>query len=292
VAAAVSRLEDRSLMSTFAFKGFDWSTDYRDNLAEPGWYSSGQQWYGGDKSVKVDAEGIHLFLNKQDVGAPNGEQWTSSEVDLVGMGGDSFHPGFGTYLVSVNHQGGFNDLANNKTVVFGAFLYQKDADTNNQNNPHHELDMIEASRFGPYSSGGWQGTETNAQFTLQDFTKPPGHGDEPDNPAPHNNPNVHRFTLNDDPNITLTMVWKGADQAVTFNMYYGKHDLDQVKSLTPNITWTTAPDQNYLIPGDGQQTVHFNLWRQPPNGDNDLAVHDDEVTITNFQYTTATNIIP
>ena len=52
--------------------------------------------------------------------------------------------------------------------------------------------------------------------------------------------NVHRITLENRDNITLTMVWKGPNQPVTFNAYYGIHDLAKVKSMTPAATWTTC----------------------------------------------------
>jgi hypothetical protein len=284
VAAEVSRLEDRCMMSAdFQWKGLTWYKNYNFNLEGTGWFARGQQWYDGEKSIKVEANGIHMFLNRQSIGSPDGSIWTSSEVV------SKKHLGFGTYLVSAHHQGGFNLLGNNPTVTFGAFLYQKDADPNDSYNPHHELDMIEASRFGTYDTGGWQGTETNAQFTLQDFTKPPGHGGLL---APHDNPNVHRFTLNDDPNITLEMKWDAAGAPVTFYVYYGKHTLADLPKKDLAYEWKTGTnlspdgnrDQNLLIPPEGQQQMHFILYRQPPNGVNDPSVHDDEVTVTNFEY--------
>jgi len=287
VSAEVSQLEDRVMMAAdlLSFDGYDWSPNYRDNLAGTGWYSSGQQWV--PQNATANASGLHLFLNTATI--DNSTQLSSSEVSLVKKDGADKPLGFGTYLVAVHHEGGFNALANNPTVVFGAFLYQKDADSNDTLNPQHELDMIEASRFGPYDKGGWQGDPTNAQFTLQDFTKLPGHGGDL---APHDNLNVHRFILNDDQNITLVMHYDAAGMPVTFDQYYGIHDLAEVKRMKPAITWTSGTDgtteqnteQNMLIPGAGDQTVHFNLWRQPPMGDNDPNVHNDEVTIKRFQF--------
>ena len=54
VAAEVSRLEDRALMTDFTAFGYLWSNDYRDNLHPPdGWYSSSQQW-APQNAVGVD----------------------------------------------------------------------------------------------------------------------------------------------------------------------------------------------------------------------------------------------
>ena len=109
--------------------------------------------------------------------------------------------------------------------------------------------------------------------------------------------NVHRITLDHSTNITLAMVWTGPNQPVTFNEYDGVHDLDQLKRLKPEITWTTSggsdptAGQNPLIPNSAQQTVHLNLWRQPQSPT--LATgFQAEVTIKKFQYSTSTDIIP
>ena len=232
-AVQVSRLEDRCLLSTFRFDGFDWSNDYRDNLAGTGWYSSGQQW--APQNATGDASGLHLKLQTATIRTP-GKDYTamsSAELDLVGKDGRPFNPGYGTYLVAANTNGGFDRLASHQTVVFGAFTYQKNAD-NSQINSHRELDMIEASRFGTPPNGWYGDGTTNAQFTLQPYTHPPGVN------SLYNNVNVHRFTMKTTDDITLTMVWKGANQPVTFNEYYGIHDLNQVAGLRPSITWTTS----------------------------------------------------
>ncbi len=289
-AVGVSQLEERCLMSTFKFDGYEWSNEYRNNLAGAGWYSSGQQW--APQNATGNASGLHLELKTATIKAP-GKDYTamsSSEIDLVGKGGRPFNPGFGTYLVAANTKGGFDKLASNETVVFGAFTYQKNED-NSQINSHRELDMIEASRFGT-PPNGWIGKgTTNGQFTLQPYTHSPGIN------SLYDNVNVNRFTMENKADITLTMVWKGANQPVTFNEYYGVHNLNEVKGLTPNITWTTsggsdpAAGQNPLIPNSDQQTLHLNLWRQPQSPDLP-ANFKEEVTIKKFQYTTDTNVIP
>ncbi len=275
-------------MSFFVkFDGYDWSNDYRLNLAGTGWYSSGQQW--APQNAFGNSDGLHLILKSATVDQKY-TAMSSGELDLVGKGGRPFNPGYGTYLVAANTKGGFNNLANNQTVVFGAFTYQKDADPS-QINTQHELDMIEASRFGT-PPDGWigQGT-TNAQFTIQPYTHAPGLD------SLYENVNVHRITLDNSDNITLTMVWKGQNQPVTFSAYYGIHDLDQVKSMAPAITWTTSggsdptAGQNPLIPDSAQQTVHLNLWRQPQSPGLP-ANFEAEATIKKFQYSMDTNILP
>ena len=115
--------------------------------------------------------------------------------------------------------------------------------------------MIEASRFGT-PPDGWigQGT-TNAQFTLQPYTHSPGIN------SLYNNANVHRFTLENKDNITLTMVWTGPNQPVTFNAYYGIHDLAQVKNEAPAITWTTSGG---IGPHSRPEPADSEFW--PTNG--------------------------
>jgi hypothetical protein len=283
LATEVSRLEDRCLMATFQFKGYDWSNDYRHNLEGKGWYSSGQQW--APRNAFGNASGLHLQLKTATIKTPDKDytDMSSAELDLVGKDGRPFHPGYGTYLVAAQTPGGFNNLANNQTVVFGAFTYQKNADPS-QINTYHELDMVEASRFGT-SPNGWIGDPTNAQFAIQPYTHSPGIN------SLYNNVNVHRITLDNSNDIALAMVWKGANQPVTFYAYYGIKDLDQLKTATPAVAWTTTASQNPLIPNSGQQTIHLNLWRQPQSPDLPKNFQA-EVTIKNFQYNTATNIIP
>ena len=119
MAVEVSRLENRCLMSTFKFDGYDWSNDYRDNLAGPntGWYSSGQQW--APQNAYGDASGLHLKLETATIKTPEKDytNMSSAELDLVGKDGQPFNPGFGTYLVAAQTLDGFNKLAKNQTVV-------------------------------------------------------------------------------------------------------------------------------------------------------------------------------
>jgi hypothetical protein len=54
---------------------------------------------------------------------------------------------------------------------------------------------------------------------------------------------------------------------VTFRQYNGAYTLETYLKATPANSWTTGngtngqPNQNPVIPNDGDQTVHFNLWR-------------------------------
>ena len=111
MAAEVARLEDRCLMSTLKFDGYDWSTNYRHNLAGTGWYSSGQQW--APQNAFVNSDGLHLVLTTATVDRSY-TAMSSAEVDLVGKGGQPFNPGYGTYLVAASTKGGFNELAKDR----------------------------------------------------------------------------------------------------------------------------------------------------------------------------------
>ena len=269
------------MTANLAFANYQWSPDYRDNLEGSGWWSANQQF--APSNAKVINGELHLYLRQADVqsGGQKYRKFSSAEVDLVATaGGQAFNPGFGTYLVSASHKGGFNELAKNKTVAFGAFTYQKVADPN-AINTYHELDMVEASRFGS-GPDGWQNSATNAQNTIQPwqyFTKPT-----------HNNVNVNRLTLGNDPNVTFVMHWNGANTPVTFDEYYGTHTTISSLPSTPALTWTTSAAQNPLIPPNGQQTVHLNLWREPAENADIHGVNPkppttmDEVTIKAFQY--------
>lgn len=244
------------------FDGYWWWTNYPFNISDSGYWFNGEQW--DPRLAFVDADGLHLQMKETLLpNAPN-SQWSSIEVLLWGKSSDPngstppprFYPGFGTYLVAASTSGSFNDIANN--ACFGAFTYRFDAD-GSQTNSHHELDMIECSRWGN------SGDPTNAQFTLQPW--------EPDG-------NVHRITLQDSGEITIVMHWIAAAQPVTYSVYYGIYDLDNLPAA-PDITWTTSSSQNIYIPTDACQTVHLNLWRQPPSV---VPNGDQEVIVKKFQF--------
>lgn len=250
------------------FAGYWWWTNYPFNAGgNTGYWFNGQQW--DPRLVYVDSAGLHLQMQQTTLPNAPGAQWSSVEVVLWGEGSQPntpgnppprIYPGYGTYLVAATTSGSFNDIANN--CCFGAFTYRYDADSS-QVNSHHELDMIECSRWGDSSD------PTNAQFTLQPW-EPTG--------------NVHRITLQDSGQITIVLNWPGADQPVTYSIYYGLYDLASLPS-TPDITWTIASSQYQYVPDAACQTVHLNLWRQPPQ--TVFPQGNQEVIVTNFQYRSA-----
>ncbi|NQY05494.1 MAG: hypothetical protein HRT68_04625 [Flavobacteriaceae bacterium] len=61
----------------------------------------------------------------------------------------------------------------------------------------------------------------------------------------------------------------------------GIHDLQSLPD-TPDITWTTSTRQDKFITNKGCQTIHFNLWRQPPNSVTPSG--NQEVIIKKFQH--------
>ena len=242
------------------FDGYWWWTNYPFNISGSGYWFNNQQW--DPRLVTADNEGLHLKMEQTMIpGAPQ-KQWSSTEVLLWGKvedaNGDTppkrFYPGYGTYLVAAQTNGSFNTLANN--CCFGAFTYRFDED-GSQKNRHHELDIVEISRWGNL------GDATNAQFTLQ-----PWQG------------NVHRITLADKGQVTLVMNWPGPRELVTFSVYYGIFGLDSLPAKA-DITWTISDAQKDFIPTDECQTVHLNLWREPahviPNG-------NQEVIVKKFQF--------
>lgn len=246
------------------FDGYWWWTNYPFNISGSGYWFNNQQW--DPRLVNVDSKGLHLRMQQTMIpGAPQ-QQWSSTEVLLWGKSDQPngaeppkrFYPGYGTYLVAASTNGSFNTLANN--CCFGAFIYRFDTD-GSQKNAHHELDLVEISRWGNLADAN------NAQFTLQ--------------PWDAMNGNVHRIALADEGKVTLVMNWPGPKTPVTFSVYYGIYTLATLPAM-PDITWTTVPEQNIFIPDDACQTVHLNLWREPadrvyPNG-------NQEVVIEKFEY--------
>jgi hypothetical protein len=144
VAAEVSALESRCLMSSnvlagahhndkvslaesgnpviVKFDGYDWNSNYNWSQ-DSGPYVSNQLW--SPSNVAPQADGLHLSLTNTTI---NGQvKGVSADVELVGKAdGKPFHPGYGTYLVSVKTANGesFSQFANNQYAIFGAFTYQ------------------------------------------------------------------------------------------------------------------------------------------------------------------------
>ena len=247
------------------FDDFYWWTNYPFGISGSGYFFNGQQW--DPRCATVDENGLHMVMKQSQL--PHGPmQWSSVELVLwgpikgnpnnPGSPPQRKYPGFGKYLVAAQTPTDFNTLANN--CCFGAFTYQFLADPS-ITNQHRELDMLECSRFGN------AGEPTNAQFTLQPW-KPTG--------------NVHRITIQSGKSeITLVMDWQAQGKPVTFNLYYGLYEFNTLPG-SPDITWTTAANQDTYIPNQGCQIVHFNLWRQPPASV--TPSEDQHVTIKRFQY--------
>jgi hypothetical protein len=240
------------------FAGYKWWTNYMFNLSGSGYWFNGQQW--DPRLVYVDQNGLHLQLKMTQL--PNAKlQWSSSEVVLWSDAtGKRIYPGYGVYLVAASTNDSFDKLGMNG--AFGAFTYREDED-NSQTNKHHELDMIEASRWGNPSD------PTNAQFTLQ--------------PWQYIDTNVHRITIDKGVrDITLVMNWPGAGTAVTFAVYYGIYDFANLPP-SPAISWkVTDPNNKVCVPTAACQTVHFNLWREPPGTVTPSG--PQEVVIKKFQF--------
>jgi hypothetical protein len=296
VTAEVSRLEDRALMTRFDAFGYIWSNNYRNNLTGNGWYSNGQQW--APQNAYEEGGKLYLKLKTATV-ADTYTAVSSAELDLVGkVGNPSFtHPGFGTYLVTATYAKGWNDLvvkdkdnpAKTGNVLFGAFTYQQlPGAGSTDNNPYRELDTIEIGRFNDRSLDD----PTNAQSTLQLYTKPPG------SDSIYNNPNLHRFTIPDNPTtITAVMEWQGPDKPLYFLEYNKAVTLSELKSAATSVTpWKTAQDQKYLVPSNStadnpkyRNTFHLNLWRSPfgPYAETTRPIPDSTditVKIDNFEY--------
>ena len=258
------------------FAGYQWWTEYNFFPPPTYFYNNNNAW--APKNVTVDAEGLHLFVQQQDLGA--GLTWAAGEAaTALNLDGSVADLGYGTYLVTakVKTAASWSDLDPN--VAFGAFTYERDR-TGDANNPGRELDLAEISRWGhaagtPCRISPPSLCPGNAQFTVQNWD------------AQANN--LNRYTIKGGVDtITLVMTWPGANQPVTFSQYDGAYTLDTVGAATPVYTWTTVADQNKFIPSDGCQQFHLNLWmgdftdasggyNPPPNG-------VQEVVVTNFQY--------
>lgn len=250
------------------FDGYYWWTNYPFGISNTGYWFNNQQW--DPRCAFVDADGLHLQMKQTLLPNAPHKQWSSVELVLWGETinnpntltniPERTYPGYGRYLVAAESVSGmFNDIANN--CCFGVFTYQFQAD-NSIINSHRELDMIELSRWGKIND------PTNAQFTLQPWEATPQ--------------NVHRVALNTEKSkITIVMDWQDENAPVVFSIYYGVYTLKTLPTK-PDITWTTTSNQNKFIPNEGCQTVHFNLWRQPPNVV--YPQENQEVIIKKFEY--------
>jgi hypothetical protein len=262
-----------SCLVTFA--GYQWWTEYNYFPPPTYFYNNNNAW--APKNVTVDAEGLHLFVRQQDLGA--GLQWAAGEATTaLNLDGSVANLGYGTYLVTAKVKTASSWSALDPNVAFGAFTYERNR-TGTASNPGRELDLAEVSRWGHASGTTCRISPRelcpgNSQFTIQNWDAQAD--------------NLHRYTINEVGTITLVMKWTGANQPVTFSQYDGAYTLDTVGAATPANTWTTAANQNQFIPADGCQQFHLNLWmgnftdarngyNPPPNG-------VQEVVVTNFQY--------
>lgn len=122
-AAEVCRPEARSMLSTIDAFGYQWNTNYW-NSADQGTYSGAFRQDFSPNNVTNENGQIQLYLRDADINGTT--KLASSEVEMVGTTDESKFPfpGYGTYLVSAYTSGGFNSLAANNGVVFGAFTFQ------------------------------------------------------------------------------------------------------------------------------------------------------------------------
>jgi len=262
----------------FQFAGYWWWTNYEFKNASEYFYNQGQNW--SPRNPVFQADGIHLRVRKDDLGEGK-QRWMASEVVAVFENDKRtlFKTGYGTYLVAVKVLTADSWDKLDRNVVFGAFTYQREK-SSNQNNPYLELDMAEISRWGapPCSNLLDQRLCTgNAQFAVQLWDR--------------DDDNVQRYTIKSGvKEVTLVMKWTGGNKPVEFEQYDGLYNLTNLPS-TPANEWETESDQNKFIPADQCQLFHMNLWMgnyKEKGQDNDHPGpsngQDQEVVVTNFQY--------
>jgi len=264
---------DPSCLVTFA--GYQWWTEYEYWGPNGGYfYNNYNAW--SPKNVTVDDEGLHLFVQVQNVGG--GNQYTAAEaVTALNLDGSLAKLGYGTYLVTSKIKTASSWDTMDPNVAFGAFVYERDA-TGDTNNPGREIDLAEVSRWGRVNGQPCQNIPIlctgNSQFTLQQWNKLPA--------------NVNRYTINSGVQIvTLVMEWPGANQPVTFKQYDGDFSLDNLPA-SPSYTWTTAADQNKFIPVSNCEQFHLNFWmgNNPAQKDryNPPPASPQELVVTRFQF--------
>jgi hypothetical protein len=262
------------------FAGYWWWTNYH-YIGSPSYYWQNEQKQAySPRNAWVDNEGIHLTVKKDDLGG--GSEWMSSEVVAVFKGNKQTlaQTGYGTYLISAKIKSASSWTQLDRNVAFGVFTFDNATPSNSIRNKYRELDLAEVSKWGvPPCSNALipKLCEGNAQFTLQPWD------------ALADAKNIHRYAIADGVNeITLVMIWNGANQPVTFSQYNGLYNLNNLPS-SANNSFTTTADQNPFIPDNGCQLVHLNLWMgnygeggpKHPGPSNGQTQH---VVVTNFQY--------
>ncbi|HEY1260333.1 MAG TPA: hypothetical protein VGF34_13890 [Stellaceae bacterium] len=274
-----------------SFKGYQWWTSFnfrgQSFPDHSGYWNDGLKTPFAPANASVDATGLHLLIQDQDLGAPSGPAPAGSEVVLMfNSDGSPANLGYGQYLVTATAKtaGTWNGLDLN--AAFGAFTFERfgtGGGTGTMNNPNREIDLSEISRFGwpandpscPSQANPPQLCQGNAQFTLQDWWENPN--------------NVHRYSIGNTPaTITLVMTWRGQGQPVTFQQYNkGGIHLGNLPAAADN-TWTSASNQNIYIPGTNCERFHLNLWMGNYRGD--TSPHPPpkmlpyEVVVTNFEF--------
>ncbi len=283
------------------FKNYKWWTEYgyfADN-APPcgdqgcsGFWNLNNVW--SPRNVELQADGLHLFVRQQQTPDETGHccvtKWTAGEaVTALNLDDSLAKLGYGTYLVAAKVLSAptWGELDTN--VAFGAFTYER-LKTGDTNNPYRELDLAEISRWGRVGADCRIQPpvlcEGNAQFALQLWD---------DNKGNTQLPNVNRYTIGNTNEITLVMIWTGAQQPVTFRQYNGLHTLDMLPA-TPANEWTqggsdggkTPTGRNAWVPADGCQQFHLNLWMgnfsEAVKGINPPPASVQEIVVTNFEY--------
>lgn len=233
------------------FAGYRWWTSFQYTLINNQYFYQGSQRQAySPRNAFVDSEGLHLTVRKDNLG--DGEVWASSEVVLAqNADGSIARLGYGTYLVAVRVKSAASWNQLDRNVAFGAFTYQ--FDPSGTDNPYHELDLAEISRWGHQPGGpcvevlNSKLCNGNSQFTLQLWDR--------------NDNNIKRYSIEQGINeITLVMEWKGAQQPVTFKQYNGLYSSIEALPATAAYEWTTSESQNSFVPEPGCQFFHMNLW--------------------------------
>ena len=280
------------------FKGYQWWTNYQFFPGGSGYWNLNNRW--SPRNVELKEDGLHLSVRQQQVPDENNilrTFWSAGEaVTALNTNGSLAKLGYGTYLVSarVVSAGSWNTMDPN--VAFGVFTYERDK-TGDTNNPYREIDLAEISRWGRRDNETCRINpralcDGNSQFALQFWNA--NSSEDPNRPLP----NVMRYTIPESTNdITLVMIWTGANQPITFRQYNGRFTL---ATLPPgdswNRQWITPPgggnsgNRNAWVPAEGCQQFHLNFWQgnntdsKPEPGINPPPATPQEIVVTEFEY--------
>lgn len=277
------------------FKGYKWWTAFAFRgppFRNPSWWWNNFNLWS-PQNVFVDGEGLHLRIQRQNVGQPPNEQQFPAAAEVAAMfksDGSDANLGYGDYLVTAKIKTAAIWSQLDANVVFGAFTFERfgtqgeDSATGDKNNPFRELDPAEISRWGFNGSNQCKTVDNsrlctgNAQFTLQKWEPPK---------------NINRYDIvSSGDTVTLVMRWHAANQPVTFEQYDGSYTLATLPA-TPSFSWTTDADQDIYIPATNCERFHLNLWNSgigyvPPKPRPQYApppaTLPQEVVVTNFEF--------